>query len=162
KPKSASGKKGGSSIVSTLLLVAIAAGLLSFVLLKKSPLDSLTGAVHPVKARFQSFEAFFPFYLEEHANGVSRLLHAVGASLVIVMALLRDWRVALSLASGLAVGLLVRELTFGLAHGFVEFGAMLATFLALNKVFLGGWFVELLVLPYTFAWVGHFFFEHNT
>ncbi len=148
--------------MSTLLLVAVTAGLLSFVILKNGPLDSITGAAHPVKAKFPSFEAFFPFYLEEHSNGISRLLHVVGTSLVILLALLRDPRVALSMGAALAVGLLVRELTIGLAHGFIEFGAMLGTFVVLNKLFLGRWFLELLAVPYTLAWVGHFFFERNT
>jgi hypothetical protein len=164
KKPSSSGKKrsSGSSIVSTLLLVAVTGGLLSFLILKNGPLESLTGPVHPVKAKYPTFEDFFPFYLAEHANGISRLLHVLGTTVVILLALLRDPRAALSLVAAVSAGLLVRELTIGLAHGFVEFGAMLATFLLLNKLFLGGWFLELLVVPYTLAWVGHFFFEHNT
>ena len=33
--------------------------------------------------RYRSFAAFYPFYLTEHGNRVSRRLHVVGASLVI-------------------------------------------------------------------------------
>jgi len=45
--------------------------------------------------RFRGFAAFYPFYLTEHVNPVSRRLHVVGTSLVIVclgLGLLRDWR----------------------------------------------------------------------
>ena len=34
--------------------------------------------------RYRSFAAFYPFYLTEHVNPVSRRLHVVGTSLVIV------------------------------------------------------------------------------
>lgn len=34
--------------------------------------------------RFASFGAFYPFYLSEHQNSVSRRLHVIGTTLVIV------------------------------------------------------------------------------
>jgi hypothetical protein len=39
------------------------------------------------KPPFASFEAFYPFYLGEHANVVNRRLHFIGTSLVIVLAI---------------------------------------------------------------------------
>ncbi|NQE61047.1 Mpo1-like protein [Caulobacter sp. RHG1] len=45
--------------------------------------------------RYRTFAAFYPFYLTEHVNPVSRRLHVIGTSLVIVCLLLgvvRDWR----------------------------------------------------------------------
>ena len=45
--------------------------------------------------RYRSFAAFYPFYLTEHVNPVSRRLHVIGASLVIVclaLGALRDGR----------------------------------------------------------------------
>jgi hypothetical protein len=42
--------------------------------------------------------------------------------------------------------LIVREITIGLAHGFVEFGAMIATFLLLNKLFTRTLGIDILVL----------------
>jgi hypothetical protein len=33
--------------------------------------------------RFQSFDEFYPFYIEEHQNRTSRRLHVVGTGLVI-------------------------------------------------------------------------------
>ncbi len=69
--------------------------------------------------RFQTFADFYPFYLSEHSNRVSRRLHFTGTSIalaLLVIAVLTQlwWLVAAALAQG-----------------------------------------------YAFAWVGHFFFEHN-
>jgi hypothetical protein len=69
--------------------------------------------------RFTTFAEFYPFYLSEHTNLVSRRLHFVGTSNAVVL--------------------------------------LLAAALTEN-----GWLVLLaLVQGYAFAWVGHFFFEHN-
>jgi hypothetical protein len=38
-----------------------------------------------MEARYQSFREFYPFYLTEHVNPVSRRLHVVGTGLVILM-----------------------------------------------------------------------------
>lgn len=45
--------------------------------------DTPGGARAPQK-RFGSFAAFYPFYISEHRNRVSRRLHVVGTGLVIV------------------------------------------------------------------------------
>jgi len=45
--------------------------------------------------RYRSFAAFYPFYLTEHVHPVSRRLHVIGTSLVVVclaLGVLRDWR----------------------------------------------------------------------
>ena len=46
--------------------------------------------------RFASFNDFYPYYLREHSNRVSRRLHVVGAALAIVLLIgalvTRDWR----------------------------------------------------------------------
>ncbi|MGO8968173.1 MAG: Mpo1-like protein [Myxococcaceae bacterium] len=69
--------------------------------------------------RIQSFAQFWPYYLGEHRRPGTRLLHLVGTTLAI--------------------------------------------FLALFAVTTGRWLllVAALVCAYTFAWVGHFFIEHN-
>lgn len=69
--------------------------------------------------RFQSFSAFYPFYLSQHANRACRRLHVVGSTLVLAVLLY-----ALTTQSWVYLWLLP-------------------------------------VLGYAFAWVGHFFFEHN-
>lgn len=70
-------------------------------------------------ARYRTFAEFYPFYLSEHQNKVSRRLHFIGSSIGLVL-------------------------------------------LALAIAWQNGWLVLAgLVQGYAFAWVGHFFFEHN-
>jgi hypothetical protein len=69
--------------------------------------------------RIRTFADFYPFYLSEHSNRVSRRLHFVGSSI--------------------ALALLIAAL--------------------LTQVW---WLIAVAVVQgYAFAWVGHFFFEHN-
>jgi hypothetical protein len=68
---------------------------------------------------FATFADFYPFYLSEHANRVSRRLHFAGSSI----------------ALALVVVALVTQAWWLLAVAIVQ--------------------------GYAFAWVGHFFFEHN-
>lgn len=69
--------------------------------------------------RFTTFADFYPFYLSEHTNRVSRRLHFTGTSIALIL-------------------------------------------LIAAAVTQTGWLVALaLVQGYAFAWVGHFFFEHN-
>ena len=47
-------------------------------------------------ASFRSFADFYPFYLTEHVNPVSRRLHVIGTTLVVASlvaaVVLMDWR----------------------------------------------------------------------
>ncbi len=72
-----------------------------------------------METRYQTFKEFYPFYLQEHANGTCRRLHFVGSSIVLLL---------------VAVVMITGEL----------------------KLL---WLLP--VVGYGFAWVGHFFFEHN-
>jgi hypothetical protein len=70
-------------------------------------------------ARFRTFREFYPFYLSEHRNRVSRRLHFVGTSIALALAV-----------------------------------AAVATQI--------WWLIGVAVVQgYAFAWVGHFFYEHN-
>ena len=80
----------------------------------------MTGtAARPEPGEFATFREFYPFYLSEHRNPVSRRLHVIGTGLVIATVL----------------------------------GAVFSGRFALL------WLLPL--LGYSFAWVGHFFFEKN-
>ncbi len=68
---------------------------------------------------FRTFADFYPFYLSEHANRVSRRLHFVGTSIAVA----------------LFITALVTQLWWLVAVALIQ--------------------------GYAFAWVGHFFFEHN-
>ena len=69
--------------------------------------------------RIRTFADFYPFYLSEHSNRVSRRLHFAGTTIAL---------------------------------------ALLIAALATQVWWL---IVVALVQGYAFAWVGHFFFEHN-
>lgn len=68
---------------------------------------------------YRTFTEFYPFYLGEHANRISRRLHFVGTSMVVVL--------------------------------------LIAAFVTQLWWLIG----VALVQAYTFAWIGHFFFERN-
>ena len=68
---------------------------------------------------FRTFADFYPFYLSEHANRISRRLHFVGTSI----------------GAALLITALVTQLWWLVAVALIQ--------------------------GYAFAWVGHFFFEHN-
>jgi hypothetical protein len=69
--------------------------------------------------RFASFHDFYPFYLSEHGNVVSRRLHFIGSTGVLAC-----------IIAGIVTG-------------------------------YAWWFLGAVFCGYGFAWVGHFFFEHN-
>lgn len=57
--------------------------------------------------RFTTFAEFYPFYLSEHANRVSRRLHFVGTSIAFILLIAAlftqiGWLVALALVQGYA------------------------------------------------------------
>lgn len=73
---------------------------------------------NPTK-KYESFAAFYPYYLSEHTNPSCRLLHFIGSCLVIAL--------------------------------------ICVTVFTTQYVYL--WFIP--VIGYGFAWVGHYFYEHN-
>ena len=73
----------------------------------------------PRDSGFRNFAEFYPFYLSEHQNPVSRTLHYVGTWCSVLCAL-----------------------------------AFIGTVEPM-------WLLAAAFCGYSFAWVGHFFFEHN-
>lgn len=69
--------------------------------------------------QFQSFKAFYPYYLQEHRHPVCRALHYCGSSLVLLI---------------LAGAVLTAQWQ---------------------------WLWLMPLAGYGFAWIGHFFIEHN-
>ena len=69
--------------------------------------------------RFDSFAEFYPFYLSEHSNRVSRRLHFTGTTIAVV----------------LVIAAVVTRVWWLLAVALIQ--------------------------GYAFAWIGHFFYEHN-
>lgn len=68
---------------------------------------------------YRTFREFYPFYLSEHSNRISRRLHFAGSCIAVLLIAMALW-------------------------------------------YQHWWLLGMAMLQgYAFAWVGHFFFEHN-
>jgi hypothetical protein len=158
----ASKKKGSSAWLSPMSVAALVLLLsVALQLVGPSSVPSLTGPPHARKP-FRSFSAFYPFYASEHSERVNRQLHFVGTSLVLLLFACFP-RSLPSVLLAAVVGMVACPLLAGLSHGFVEFGLVMLVFLVAHKLSTGRLGVAVLVplVGYSFAWVGHFFHEHN-
>jgi GNAT superfamily N-acetyltransferase len=157
---SATVARSGSSAVglaaTAAILVTAACAVLALV--EHPPDPASAAATKP----FTTFSEFYPLYLDQHSQPMTKLLHAVGTTLVIAGALMEP-RLIVAGACASAVGLAVFRLCIGLSHGFVEFGAAVATALAVTQLTTGSVRPALcaLVLGYGFAWGAHKFVEEN-
>ena len=109
-----------------------------------------------------SFDKFYQFYLTQHENESCRRLHFVGTSLVVLNVIFDvSAGIAVLTASlfGLAAFALTRSLDNGLVEALVFLSTLFLVHYRLAKSHLKP--LLLLVLGYGFAWVGHFYFEHN-
>jgi len=110
---------------------------------------------------YSNWTDFYPFYLSQHEDPVCRVLHFLGTLISHIYVITKKPQVILSLLTALSIGYILCEVLSGYPNGFIEFGIMGLIYfggnLCLTKTI--GW--ELPLLAYAFAWVGHFFFEHN-
>lgn len=111
---------------------------------------------------FGSFEEFYPFYISQHSDTTCRRLHVVGTSIILFYSLFDPFTFPSMILAGM-VGSIMFPLTRGMEHGLVEGFCMLYTFFYFMRRFTGDWKRGLVVpiIAYSFAWAGHFFFEHN-
>jgi len=121
----------------------------------------LTKDVAPNKP-YATFEEFYPFYLSQHENPTSRLLHFMGTTIIFISGIL-DPSLVLCLGVALYAGLGVFEFTRGYNHGIIEAVVMVLIlqincFVASKSVSKG---LFIMLCGYGFAWVGHFMFEGN-
>lgn len=116
----------------------------------------------PATKPFGSFDEFYPFYISQHQDETCRRLHFIGTSIIIFFALIEP-RIFVSLGLASVIGVSAFGATRSFSHGLFEGLIMLLTFALSMKIGTGSW-VKALSVPavaYTFAWVGHFFFEMN-
>lgn len=160
-PKSTTSKVSKAGLVPTWVAVVLASVLLGVAIQTHGQLGiELAGPRHPVK-QYKNFHEFFPYYVQEHGEALTKVLHAVGTSIVVLFAVSRQPWLIFNTISAASIGFLLAEALAGLQGGLVEGGAMFLVYLGLNKLVLGRTYFELLVVAYGFAWVAHFFVEHN-
>lgn len=112
---------------------------------------------------FSTFNEFYPFYLQEHSDIMTKRMHYVGTFCFIVLMALSKGRLVLPIAAAGAVGFAAFPLLRHLTSGIPEMALMVGTYLIGGYAATGSWRTVLLpmVLAYGFAWVGHYGFEGN-
>lgn len=172
-PSGAAKASGGASLPSAwapaLLALALAVGAPRLL-----PLDTPASSWVQAHANkpFDSFAAFYPFYLAEHSDIRTKRMHYAGtASLVVVLCL--NPELALPLGAAGAIGFAASPLLRGWPNGLLEFASMAAVYFATalwalrasrpgaSPLRLAGTLLAPMVIAYGFAWVGHFAFEGN-
>jgi hypothetical protein len=89
----------------------------------------------PDTYEYRNLKEFFPYYMSQHANRTCRRLHFIGTTAAMVLVAWAVAGIAMALAGKQPVGPAVTQglILLLVAH----------------------------VQGYAFAWIGHFFFEHN-
>lgn len=152
--------RGGASVVTASVAALLAAAAVFAAVQTHGELQvELAGPRHAVK-RFHNFHEFFPFYLTEHADPVTKVLHGVGTTIAVLFALSQPTLIFNTLTA-VAVGFMACEALAGLGSGLAEGAIMVGLYFLLNKLFIGKLYVEVLVLAYGIAWFAHFVVEHN-
>mmetsp|Transcript_13889 Transcript_13889/g.46889 ORF Transcript_13889/g.46889 Transcript_13889/m.46889 type:complete len:168 (+) Transcript_13889:3-506(+) len=111
---------------------------------------------------FDTFDGFYPLYMEQHSDVTCRRFHFVGTSLAFLW-ILWDPRLVMAMLTAACLGYGLFFLCLPLQHGLVDFAAMGVVFIASGRVLTGTYYKPLAVMvtAYAFAWVGHAFFEQN-
>lgn len=123
---------------------------------------NIFGPPAPTKP-YPTLDAFFPFYMAEHSEPLTRTLHYIGTTLLAIFLVASPGLIVALGVAAFAGHSVVFPLTRHLPNGLIEFASMLAFYVILGRRLTGSWKRTLLppVLAYTCAWVGHFFIEHN-
>ncbi|CAF2359696.1 unnamed protein product [Rotaria sp. Silwood2] len=114
------------------------------------------------KKPYETFEEFYLHYLREHSQKTTRQFHYIGTTLVVISFLVNPILLIPILAGGLS-SYSVMPFFRHLPNGLYEMALFMIIYLiggklltrSFEKVFLP------LLLGYGFAWIGHFYFEHN-
>ena len=119
------------------------------------------GPVHAAKPH-GSFPAFYPLYLQQHRKPLTKMTHVVGTGIFLSICYVEP-RLLFGISAAVAVGSFLCPLFRHHAHGAVEGALALGAYFAVGRWATGGWRAVALapLCAYFWAWVGHFFVEHN-
>ena len=111
---------------------------------------------------FTTFEDFYPLYMQQHSQPLTKLLHAIGTCLALFN-VAAEPRLAVAGAWGSAVGLVTFRFTLTFEHGIAEFVLAVGTVIIMTRVLTGSIRPALraIILGYSFAWAAHHFVEIN-
>ncbi|CAF1221331.1 unnamed protein product [Adineta steineri] len=162
--KTQSIEKKRSSSLPGIVFCTLVIALASVVLQTRNspPLNEyLSKEISPNKP-YETFEEFYPHYLDEHSQQTTRQWHYVGTSLFLIYMLCNPLLVLPILAAGLTA---YSSIPFfrHLSNGLPEMGLFMMVYIIGGKLITRSFkktFIPV-ILGYSFAWIGHFFFEHN-
>ena len=161
--KTAASSASGSPSTATLGLLITGSAILVKYAMDHNLLPALPALGPPAKTKpFATFSEFYPHYLGEHAAAGTKYFHFVGTTLMALFVAAHPELLA-SFASAGVVGFALFPMLRHLESGALEMAAMLSVFLMVGKALTGSWrtaFTPMLI-GYGFAWMGHFFVEHN-
>ena len=111
---------------------------------------------------YDTFEQFYPHYIREHSQKVTRQWHYVGTTLFLIYLLFNPRLVFPICAGGLAAYSIIPFFRH-LSSGIGEVLAFMIVYLIGARLITRSLKLTLipLVLGYSFAWIGHFGFEKN-
>lgn len=112
----------------------------------------------PPQDRYESFAAFWPYYLSEHSVPRCRHVHFIGTSgfVIYLVSLLIDQPM---LIIPLGISIFIGSLAFSSE---AKRNAAWALLLMIGlMVYFEPRFIYGVLFAYAFAWVGHFIIEHN-
>ena len=111
---------------------------------------------------YETFEQFYPFYLQEHRQKITRQWHYLGTSLFFLYVLFNP-TLLLPLSAGGLAAYAVIPFSRHLSGGLAELIAFASVYFISGKLLTNS-YVKLL-LPHLFgygcSWIGHFGFEQN-
>lgn len=118
-----------------------------------------------IEKKFLTFEEFYPYYLTQHIDKTCQYLHVMGSFIVIVITATQPIILYVLLMS-LVAGITTFQLTIHLSHGIYEIITVVIVYSIYLHIFqkIPGFSRKASFLPiiaYSFAWVGHFYFELN-
>lgn len=165
-----------------LLIVALAVGIQK--LQSLGHLDALLSQPPAATKPYGDFESFYPFYLKEHSDPNTKRTHFIGTAIFAVVCMhapcpchvwyrflmpwslqlvLRTPKLILPLLSAASIGYVLFPFFRHLASGLLEMAILLSVYFFAGYSATRSAVATILppVVAYSFAWFGHFYFEHN-
>ncbi len=164
-PKSSKSSDPKSSTPYYCIAFCTLIGVLAGVLIQmrnSPPINEYLSKTISSNKPYETFEQFYPHYIREHSQTITRQWHYVGTTLFLLYILFNPLLVLPILSGGLTA-YSVMPFFRHLPNGLGEMGLFLIIYLIGGKLVTRSFKRTLipLILGYSFAWVGHFVFEQN-